>query len=115
MQSKQEEEEKTQNVKIRNTPTHVVLVHPPLYQINIQPFVVYPFSIYLKLNKKHFIHPSVRPSIHPPTICSHMVQMAVLTNFIRCKNPEFIVWYGPTGKYNGQNFQQIEKKHIDHH
>lgn len=74
--------------------------HPTIRSLSIQ---------YLPKTKQEAFYPSVRPSIHPPTICSHMVQMAVLTNFIRCKTPEFIVWYGPTGKYNGQNFQQIEK------
>lgn len=82
MQNKQEEEEKTQNVKIRNTPIHMVLVPPTIRSLSIQ---------YLPKTKQEAFYPSVRPSIHPPTICSHMVQMAVLTNFIRCKTPEFIV------------------------
>lgn len=63
MQNKQEEE-KTQNVKIRNTPIFMVLVppipykHPTIRSLSIQ---------YLPKTKQEAFYPSIRPSIHPPT------------------------------------------------
>lgn len=92
MQNKKVEKEKTQNVKIRNTQMHMVLVppsipnkHPTIRSLSIQ---------YLPKTKQEAFYPSVHPSIHPPSICSHMVQMAVLTNFIRCKKPRVyrLIW-----------------------
>lgn len=90
MQNKKEEVEKNaecQNQKypnphgVSNPIPSILNKHPTIRSLSIQ---------YLPKTKQEAFYPSVHPSTHPLFVLT-WCKWPSLTNFIRCKNPEFIV------------------------